>query len=594
MVDPTTTTTTNNNNNNNNNNDFSKTICSICYEDLKPNVEDLQAISICGHVFHELCLQQWFEYCKSSKKQTCPVCKQGCGRKDVCRLYFQSVGDPVLTQCRSENSTTDRETSDCPEILRVEVKRLESKVSNLNSALDLQKKVVTQLTDELHNCKEKLSKEVILRNDALRHRDSIQAMLQKQSSELIKSTVECTKLQEKNKALFKELAAVKLVSDCNLEEEEIVKLASVGNEGNVHDAIDVLKKSLVIRNKSYKELMAKCNTLGRGEARYHRKLEKAKEKIVKLKLSVQDLEKIIEAKDAEVLSLKASKKSVSDAPILNRSTNSSSILKNSFLGIKGRFFSSVINLDDDGDDSALKATKSGENDTNVSKCHGDGSSMKDHETTPFECFIDVECEAQRSDVNETSTNTTKVIDEANQKYGLSKPDDSGFARYNMNLHNHQGGLSTSVDFRDDVINECSASKEAPGLVLQDIRQIQPSAHTKESSFIPLVEPGERCFAGGLLGPDGANRYLGKWCKRAQNSAPKGPTHGTSSTTDSLIAVGADGRGGKVKVLRSLNQTSMDTRENTVAAKRFKPGAKSSSLQTNGCLQIEHFFAKARS
>ena len=31
-----------------------KTICSICYEDLKPLVEDLQAISICGHVFHEL------------------------------------------------------------------------------------------------------------------------------------------------------------------------------------------------------------------------------------------------------------------------------------------------------------------------------------------------------------------------------------------------------------------------------------------------------------------------------------------------------------------------------------------------------------
>ena len=35
---------------------FGKTICSICYEDLKPLVEDLQAISLCGHVFHELWL----------------------------------------------------------------------------------------------------------------------------------------------------------------------------------------------------------------------------------------------------------------------------------------------------------------------------------------------------------------------------------------------------------------------------------------------------------------------------------------------------------------------------------------------------------
>ena len=31
-----------------------KTICSICYEDLHPVAEDLQSISICGHVFHEL------------------------------------------------------------------------------------------------------------------------------------------------------------------------------------------------------------------------------------------------------------------------------------------------------------------------------------------------------------------------------------------------------------------------------------------------------------------------------------------------------------------------------------------------------------
>jgi hypothetical protein len=36
------------------NNSFAKTICSICYEDLKPIIEDLQSITICGHVFHEL------------------------------------------------------------------------------------------------------------------------------------------------------------------------------------------------------------------------------------------------------------------------------------------------------------------------------------------------------------------------------------------------------------------------------------------------------------------------------------------------------------------------------------------------------------
>jgi hypothetical protein len=55
-----------------------------------------------------------------------------------------------------------------------------------------------------------------------------------------------------------------------------------------------------------------------------------------------------------------------------------------------------------------------------------------------------------------------------------------------------------------------------------------------------------CFSGGLFGPDGTQRYLGKWCKRGQNGE-------STSTKGNLISVGADGRGGKVKVLRSPSQ-----------------------------------------
>ncbi|KAL5160912.1 hypothetical protein HKD37_07G018308 [Glycine soja] len=63
-----------------------------------------------------------------------------------------------------------------------------------------------------------------------------------------------------------------------------------------------------MRNRSYKELMAKCNILGRGEAWYSKKLEKAKEKITKLKERVQELETLTEAKENEYLrSLKLSK-----------------------------------------------------------------------------------------------------------------------------------------------------------------------------------------------------------------------------------------------------------------------------------------------
>jgi TRAF-interacting protein len=38
-------------------------------------------------------------------------------------------------------------------------------------------------------------------------------------------------------------------SDMNLQEEEILKLASLGNYGNLENAVYVLKRSLAIRNK---------------------------------------------------------------------------------------------------------------------------------------------------------------------------------------------------------------------------------------------------------------------------------------------------------------------------------------------------------
>lgn len=63
----------------------------------------------------------------------------------------------------------------------------------------------------------------------------------------------------------------------------------------------------------------------------------------------------------------------------------------------------------------------------------------------------------------------------------------------------------------------------------------------------------------MLGPDGTKRYLGKWCKRVQpdrSIASSMAMQGSSTTANDLIAVGADGRGGKIKVLRSLNQSPL--------------------------------------
>lgn len=71
--------------------------------------------------------------------------------------------------------------------------------------------------------------------------------------------------------------------------------------------------------------------------------------------------------------------------------------------------------------------------------------------------------------------------------------------------------------------------------------------------------GDRCFSGGLLGPDGTNRHLGKWCKRVHNGEqelqPPG-IKGSTARIGDLISIGADGRGGKIKILRTLDQSSL--------------------------------------
>ncbi|KAE9595459.1 putative transcription factor C2H2 family [Lupinus albus] len=224
--------------------EFSGTICSICYEALKPITEDLQSITICGHVFHELCLLQWFEYSKA-KKHTCPVCKQGCKTNDACRLYFQSVGDGNET-VPSQKSIDFQEDAG---VLRKEVKLLEVKVSGLSSQLERQGKELEDVTHELCACKKQAKIDIALKNEALNEKATLQFQLRKKSEELEKSSFERFRLEERNMALAKELAALKLVSDVDLDEEDILKLATLGNGANSKDTIDTLKKSLVLRNK---------------------------------------------------------------------------------------------------------------------------------------------------------------------------------------------------------------------------------------------------------------------------------------------------------------------------------------------------------
>ncbi|KAL4354460.1 hypothetical protein GQ457_06G031810 [Hibiscus cannabinus] len=555
-------------------NSFSKTICSICYEDLKPIVEDLQSISICGHVFHELCLQQWFEYCSSStKKYNCPVCKQTCVGHNATRLYFQSVGDQTQSLCSQK--PIDREED--AESLRIEVKRLLVKVSGLSSALERQEKEHSEINEELCLCKEHMKREMALKNEALREKASIQQKLSSKSEELSKSNSECSRLEQRNLALAKELAVLKLVTDLDLEQDEMLKLASLGNEGNSQDVVDNLIRSLSCHKKSYKELMAKCNLLGRGEARLQKKLDKAKAKIDKLKKRVQELDTLIEVKDNEVLrALKASKKTASEGGVYIVDDNSDfSNTKNSS---KEQLMQRPVLPSNNLDVSA------------ISSKHLPSSTKKN---IPLDS-------PKAANYGREGCSSIVVPDEernmAEDVYIHSSPNLKC-----QNLENITQDSATSmpkagsaVDVEAATVFGFSGSRTCSNIdgsaTVAD--SVKPLFNIKTATpSLPLSDQGNICFSGGFLGPDGTRRHLGKWCKRGKTLGSMN-TQGSTKNSGDLIAVGADGRGGRIKVMRSVNQSTQNDKENSASVKRLKCGAKQNSLQSQGCLRLEHFFGKA--
>ncbi|XP_047319256.1 uncharacterized protein LOC124922575 isoform X2 [Impatiens glandulifera] len=524
-------------------NTFAKTICSICFEDLKPIVEDLQSISSCGHVFHELCIQQWFEYCKNGKKKNCPVCKQTCSTTNVARLYFQSVGDPNDTDV-SEKPINKEDL----EGIRWTLEKLEKKTSVLTSNLKSKEEEIQELSAKLSSSEKHADKQTALKSEALRQKVCLDEILHEKSKALDKSTLECKVLRERNLALAQELASVKLASDVNLEEEEIGKLASLGN-GN-KETVDKLKKTLIIRNMNYKALMAKCNTLGRGEASSLKKLEKSKEKIKKMKARIQELEMTVEVKENDVLrSLKASKKNP-DCPRDKTEPKVNSI--------------------------QIKNMVSNQ----LSPQQG-----KDYQETDYHIVEDNNApkfshELPKSVLQPSSSNNITA-----HKQSLLRKE-----AIVQKLSNNDG---TSDPMDTSVVNTVNTITidDDDALIIGDIKKVQTPCHgTKETPPpVPIAKP-DFCFSGWALGPDGGRRHLGKWCKRSNNNEEE-----KKGTNSNLIAVGADGRGGKIKVLRSLDQSSPDV-ETSSLAKRLKYGAKtgsSSSSQSQGCLQIEHFFAKQR-
>ncbi|KAH8936739.1 hypothetical protein BDL97_17G100100 [Sphagnum fallax] len=257
-------------------------------------------------------LQQWMEYCPRGRKPTCPICKQECSSRDVHRLFFQSVSADPTQQPQSplQTSKSGPVTDNPLQDLSPAVQKLEGQLAVTKSALlahqEQLKDLNSQAVLKLQRAERAEAALVVVKREWRQSKENLSRV----QEELHHCAVECNRLQQENLAMARDLAAHKLVTDTDLGEEDVLRLASAGGGSNKSAIIDTLTKSLILRNKSYKELMARCNELGLGESRAMRKSEKTLEQLKRMKARVHELEIALEEKenaDLRVLSKRSLK-----------------------------------------------------------------------------------------------------------------------------------------------------------------------------------------------------------------------------------------------------------------------------------------------
>ncbi|XP_064992130.1 uncharacterized protein LOC135628992 isoform X3 [Musa acuminata AAA Group] len=542
----------------------SKPICTICYEDLKPLVEHLQAAPICGHVFHELCLQQWLEYCPAGKKPICPVCNQSCPLRRPTRLYFQSAGDSAAaTQTTITSFVSQRPSS---EALAAEVGRLELKLASLTAKFEIQQTHLKELNDEVSSWKESATREEAKRLAIKKEKERIEQFLHAKTEELNRKSLECLRLEERNLGLGKELAALKLATDLNLGEEEMVKLASLGHGCNHDNAIDVMKRSLALRNKSYKELMAQCNNLGRAETRSRQNLDKAIEKIRKMKMRIQELEKALEDKENGFLrDLKASKKRKA------KGISGGLQAHNDLASPADKDKNFAMDLNDDAsffDVDALKHRPSLHED--LYRLSDTGNQSELYKSADIQ---------KRSSCEQDASSCPK-----REAYSICKPSDASGKSWIPDISKHRTENTDEHGGRSQI--DSTWVKEV--LSIDNITKKKPSAEniTETQACNAAAIHGDGCFPG-VLGTSIVNKNVGRWCKQVLKKPSSSLGMEASKSSGDLIAVGADGRGGRIKILRSGGH-SLSMQPQSPSSKKSKYEANRTSQ-----LQIERFFRKPK-
>nr|ACF22775.1 monodehydroascorbate reductase [Brachypodium distachyon] len=605
-------------------------VCTICYDDLRPlSDQHLHCIPSCGHVFHALCLEQWLEYCpsvgagggKTKKGGTCPICKSACGgAHPPTRLFFQSTGT-CLTQAASPASPSQEAD---PEALAAEVARLEQKAASLGRTLDEQRDGIQKLNAEasppvtaiasagsrggVRRWKEEAAAAEAMGEKARKEKEFLQQLLNAKTEEVSRKTAECGRLQERSLGLAKELAALKLSTDMNLEEEEILKLASLGNHGNLENAVDVLKRSLALRNKpvnkynghriartdkasmptvyseslfvevtakfgksesftvkSYKELMVQCNQLGRSETRTQQRIEKAKEVISKLKTKVHDLQKELEEKENIVLrDLRSSKKFKAD---LNQTNPGDTTTNNAFpsAGYGQKVKPDEVMQDPYNENPHTnRFIPEANNDLNLK----DNLDCKISDVIDLDADDDpmIRCSARpfgnRGDTVDTR-NQSSHYERGNKEPATFGCESSSYVAEETSFMKHTPATGKSTFQRNLMNTKLQNFQELP--VLRST-SVTTSTWKKDTLTIGGISKQATRLASGTgpqqihnlnslsdddfqaprtNGLEAARKGVSKWCKGM--AAPGSLS--ANANKGNLIAVGPDGRGGKVKVLR---------------------------------------------
>lgn len=553
-----------------------KVICAICYEEAKPASEDLQSISLCGHVFHELCLQQWLEYCPRGRKCTCPLCKQQCSGKDVHRLYFQSASE--ATQASQGNCSGLPYASDDVKTLQATVEKLTGQLSVTKSSLEAHQEQIQESNRQLSACTLRAERAESAQLEAQREKSSLKDALLRTQEELKRSTAERSKLLEKNTSLSKELASNNLAQNLDVNEDDVARMARVGC-GNKDDVIGTLTRSLIVRNRAYKDLMVKCNELGTGENKALRKYEKAFERIKLLKVRVQELERLLEDKEnGDLRLLKVSSKlggKNTDSPVVTtKNTGTSLLASKPPLPLRP---SSQTKQNSVTSNEPVKIA-------NAACSLNVNSIFLDEEDIQF---------LVSEEVGLSENNNVRNVSHFSAK-DKSKSIGSSFNRSAVNDLSKislEGGMSQVCEVSPSTWENSNELDKAAFMM-----ETEPCSDILIKSRFPVTIKKEVRLSTGTVTETGTTASiwdnpvpnLSKWCKQSSSWSAQ---HGDSSS-GTFISCGANGRGGQVKVLRPPPMLKVGgASDNWLRpAKKLKSSKNVQSIgNQQGSLQIEHFF-----